>query len=108
MDWNHLSFFFDKWRIELIGVIGTVIGVLSKRQTLPDKCDVVVYLLSGFALAHIYTEPVRQFLNLQIENGGGVSFLLGLLGGEIVAVVFRVFRQDYIVGIIKSLIKRKM
>lgn len=108
MEWDQLLIFFDKWRIEFIGLIGTLIGVLSKRNILLNKCDVLVYLLSGFALAHIYTEPVRLFLNLRVENAGGVSFLLGLLGGEIVAVVFRVFRKDYIVEIIKSFISKRL
>lgn len=100
----------------IAGFIGASIVSYYYRDQLKTRLDFVIFILSGAFIAQYLTKLCVHLTQINAENAGGVSFLLGAFGGLIIQQIVSYitsgawkemsFRQ-YFIAMMKEWLNRK-
>lgn len=106
MDWTAIhSFFqnlFERFKPDIVGVIGTIIAAWYGRSEIAGKMDFFVYVISGIANVHLFTAPAMHYLSISQNQAPTVGFVIGLFGGSVCAMIRRGLSNADLWSLIKS------
>lgn len=103
-DLSHLFAFFDRFKPDIVGVIGAIIAAWHSRKggEIAGKSDFVVYVISGLISVHFLTTPVIDLLKLSVSHAPAVGFLIGMFSGSLFAAIRRALKKADLWGLIRS------
>lgn len=103
-DLNQLFALFERWKPDIIGVIGAIIAAWHghKDREIVGKTDFIVYVVSGLISVHFLTQPVIDLMHLSVSHTPAVGFLIGMFSGSLFAAIRRAIRKADIWGLIRS------
>lgn len=99
MDW--LEYLIVKFQLAIAGFFGALV-VSRYQKDAKSKTDVVIFVLSGAAIAHYLSAPVSHYLKFAEDSLGGIGFLLGMFGGAIILAILRALEAADLWSLIKS------
>lgn len=103
MDWFDKLLHQLQWAIPgLVGAAVATFAVPSQRQELSGKRDILLFLLSGGAIAHYMTVPVCVYFHLDPGSVGGIGFLLGAFGGAVFTAIMKAIKAADLWALLKS------
>lgn len=103
MDWFEKLLHQLQWAIPgLVGAAVAAFAVPSQRQDLNGKRDILLFLLSGGAIAHYMTVPVCFYFHMDQNSVGGIGFLLGAFGGAIFTAIMKAIKAADLWALIRS------
>ncbi len=103
-DLNQLFALFERWKPDIIGVIGAIIAAWHghKDGEIVGKTDFIVYVTSGLVSVHFLTQPVIDLMHLSASHTPAVGFLIGMFSGSFFAAIRRAIRKADFWGLIRS------
>ena len=104
MDW--LEYVFLKFQLAIAGFFGALVAARYQKDTKTRK-DVVIFVLSGCAIAHFLTGWVAVTVLKMSDDTvghslGAIGFLLGMFGGALITAIMRGLEAADLWSLVKS------
>lgn len=96
-----LTKLFHNIELAMIGAIGALVS-LKYHPDVQLKRDIILFIITGAAIAYFTTGLVGDFFSVKPERAGAIGFLLGAFGASLVSAAIRAINAADLWALVKS------